>query len=85
MNVEIVGIAAGALSCTTFIPQVVKTYKSKSAKDVSMAMFIIAAVSTFLWLIYGLLIDSISLIFTNAIVVVLSLVMLYLKLKFRNE
>jgi MtN3 and saliva related transmembrane protein len=85
MNVEIVGIAAGALSCTTFIPQVVKTYKSKSAKDVSMAMFIIAAVSTFLWLIYGLLIDSISLIFTNAIVVVLSLVMLYLKLKFRNK
>ena len=85
MNVEIVGIAAGALSCTTFIPQVVKTYKSKSAKDVSMAMFIIAAVSTFLWLIYGLLIDSFSLIFTNAIVVVLSLVMLYLKLRFRNE
>jgi len=84
MNVEIVGIAAGALSCTTFLPQVIKTYKSKSAKDVSLFMFIIAAVSTFLWLIYGLLIDSFSLIFTNAIVVVLSLVMLLLKLKYRN-
>ncbi len=84
MNVEIVGIAAGALSCTTFLPQVVKTYKSKSAEGVSLLMFIIAAVSTFLWLVYGILIHSFSLIFTNAIVVLLSFVMLYLKLKYRK-
>lgn len=85
MNVEIVGIAAGALSCTTFLPQVVKTYKSKSAKGVSLLMFIIAAVSTFLWLVYGILINSFSLIFTNAIVVSLSLVMLFLKVKYRKN
>lgn len=84
MNVEIIGIAAGALSCTTFLPQVIKTYKSKSTKDVSLVMFIIAAVSTSLWLIYGILINSFALIFTNAIVLVLSFVMLYLKLKFRE-
>lgn len=84
-NVEIVGIVAGALSCTTFLPQVIKTYKSKSTKDVSLAMFVIAAVSTSLWLIYGVLISSFSLTFTNAIVLLLSLVMLYLKLKYRNH
>lgn len=83
-SVEIVGIVAGALSCTTFLPQVIKTYKSKSTKDVSLAMFIIAAVSTSLWLIYGILISSFSLTFTNAIVLLLSIIMLYLKLKYRN-
>ncbi len=83
-NVEIVGIVAGALSCTTFLPQVIKTYKSKSTKDVSLAMFVIAAVSTTLWLIYGILISSFSLTFTNAIVLLLSLIMLYLKLNYRN-
>jgi len=83
MNVEIVGIIAGALSCTTFLPQVIKTYKSKSTKDVSLIMFIIAAVSTSLWLIYGILISSFSLIFTNAIVLLLSIVMLCL-IKFSN-
>ena len=83
-NVEIVGIVAGALSCTTFLPQVIKTYKSKSTKDVSLAMFVIAAVSTTLWLIYGILISSFSLTFTNAIVLLLSIIMLYLKLKYRN-
>jgi len=82
MNVEIIGITAGALSCTTFLPQVIKTYKSKSSKDVSLVMFILAAVSTSLWLVYGILIGSFSLIFTNVIVLFLSIVMLYLKIKF---
>jgi len=43
MNSEVIGIIAGALSCTTFLPQVLKTWKSKSTKDVSLAMFLIAA------------------------------------------
>jgi MtN3 and saliva related transmembrane protein len=85
MNVEIVGIAAGVLSCTTFIPQVIKTYRSKSTKDVSLVMFIIASVSTSMWLAYGILINSFSLIFTNAIVLFLSLVMIYLKILFKNS
>jgi len=42
MNSEVIGIIAGALSCTTFLPQVLKTWKSKSTKDVSLAMFLIA-------------------------------------------
>jgi len=85
MNIEIVGIAAGVLSCTTFLPQVFKTYKTKSANDVSFLMFLIAAVSTSLWLIYGILIDSFSLIFTNIVVVILSLVMLFLKIKYSRK
>jgi MtN3 and saliva related transmembrane protein len=85
MNVEIVGITAGALSCTTFLPQVIKTWKSKSTNDVSLIMFVIASISTFLWLIYGILIDSISIIFTNIIVLILSIMMLYLKLRFSKS
>lgn len=82
MNIEMIGIAAGALSCTTFLPQVVKTWKTRSTGDVSLLMFIIAAVSTSLWLIYGILINSFSLTFTNAIVLILSLTMLVLKIKY---
>lgn len=84
-RIEIVGIVAGVLSCTTFLPQVVKTYKSKSTKDVSFVMFIIATLSTVLWLIYGILINSFSVIFTNVIVFVSSLIMLYLLLKYKNR
>ena len=85
MNNEIVGIIAGALTCTTFLPQVVKTWKSKSTKDVSLAMFLIASLGTALWLYYGILIHSISIIGTNIIVLVFSLTMLYLILKNRSK
>ena len=76
MNNEIVGIIAGALSCTTFLPQVIKTWKSKSTKDVSLTMFIIAAISTTLWIIYGILIHSFSIFVTNIVVLIFSLIML---------
>ncbi|NVO18909.1 MAG: hypothetical protein HXX13_04365 [Bacteroidetes bacterium] len=85
MNPEIIGISAGVLSCTTFLPQVIKTWKSGSTDDVSLIMFIIASISTTLWLAYGVLIGSISIIFTNTIVLLLTIVMLYLFYRYRNH
>jgi MtN3 and saliva related transmembrane protein len=83
MDSEVVGIIAGALSCTTFLPQVIKTWKSKSTKDVSLVMFLIASLGTTLWLVYGILIHSISIIGTNIIVLIFTLTMLFLI--FRNK
>lgn len=85
MNSEIIGIIAGALSCTTFLPQVIKTWKSKSTKDVSLSMFLIASVSTTLWLLYGIMIHSISIIGTNIVVLFFSLIMLLLIFRNRNK
>jgi MtN3 and saliva related transmembrane protein len=83
MNSEVVGIIAGALSCTTFLPQVIKTWKSKSTKDVSLTMFLIASAGTTLWLVYGIMINSISIIGTNIVVLFFTLTMLLLF--FRNR
>jgi MtN3 and saliva related transmembrane protein len=85
MNSEVIGIIAGALSCTTFLPQVIKTWKSKSTKDVSLTMFLIATAGTLLWLIYGILIGSVAIIGTNIIVLLFSLTMLLLLFKNRNR
>lgn len=85
MNNEVVGIIAGALSCTTFLPQVIKTWKSKSVKDVSLTMFLIASAGTMLWLVYGILINSISIIGTNIVVLIFSLMMLFLIFKNRSK
>lgn len=85
MNSEIIGLVAGALSCTTFLPQVIKTWKSKSTIDVSLSMFLIASVGTTPWLVYGILIHSISIIYTNIIVLIFSLVMLWLIFRFRQK
>lgn len=81
-GVEILGYAAGVITCLTFLPQVIKTWKEKSAKDVSLMMFIIAAVNEIMWIVYGALLNNWVIILTNAIVLAMSLIMIYLKLRF---
>ena len=77
------GYAAGAITSLTFLPQVIKTWKQKSAKDVSLMMFIIAAINEIMWVVYGALLDNWVIILTNAIVLAMSLTMIYLKLKYK--
>ncbi len=85
MNTELIGAIGGLLSCITFVPQVIKTWKAKSAEGVSLLMFVIAALSTVLWLTYGLLIHSPSIIYTNIVVLILSIIMLIMQLKFKKN
>ena len=82
-GIEILGYAAGAVTAFTFLPQVIKTWKEKSAKDVSLLMFVIAAINEVMWIVYGALLDNWVIILTNAIVLAMSLTMIYLKLRYK--
>ena len=50
---EAMGLLGAILSSLTFLPQVVRTWKIKSAEDLSMGMLVIVFCSTIVWLIYG--------------------------------
>jgi MtN3 and saliva related transmembrane protein len=82
--IEIIGLAAGGLTTISFLPQVIKTWKSKSAKDLSLVMFSFYCLGIVLWLIYGLLINSLPVILSNAFTLILSSTILFFKLKFKN-
>ncbi len=82
---EILGYTAGAITSLTFLPQVIKTWKEKSAKDVSLLMFIIAAINEVMWIVYGALLNNWVIILTNAIVLAMSLTMIYLKLRYNRR
>lgn len=84
-NPEILGLIGGSLSCITFVPQIFKTWKSKSVKDISVNMFIIVLLSTVVWIAYGVIKDSISIILTNILVFLTAVVMLFMKWKFSKE
>ena len=84
-GVDILGYAAGAITTLTFLPQVLKTWKRKSAKDVSMMMFIIAAVNEVMWIVYGALLDNWVIILTNVVVLIMSLTMITLKIRFSTH
>jgi MtN3 and saliva related transmembrane protein len=83
-GVDMPGYTAGAITTLTFLPQVVKTWKEKSAKDVWLLTFVIAATNEVLWIIYGILKNDKVIILTNAIVLTLSVVMIFLKLRYNK-
>lgn len=81
-GVQLLGTAAAAITTLTFLPQVIKTWRDKSAKEVSLLMFIIAVVNEILWIIYGILRDDMIIIATNVIMVIMALTMIYLKFRY---
>ncbi len=82
-GVDILGYSAGFITSLTFLPQVIKTWKEKSAKDISLLMFLIAAVNEIMWIVYGVLLNNWVIILTNSIVLAMSLIMIFLKLRYK--
>ena len=84
-NPEILGLVAGILSCITFVPQIFKTWQSKSVKDISVMSFTIVVVSTIIWLAYGIIKKLPSVILTNVIVCISAIIMLTLKWRYSKD
>ena len=82
-GVDILGYSAGAITSLTFLPQVVKTWKLKSARDISLLMFLIAALNEVMWIVYGALLDNWVIILTNIIVLTMALTMIFFKLRYK--
>ncbi len=82
--VNILGLVAGTLTTVAFVPQVVKTYKSRSAKDLSLDMFLIFCTGTAAWLSYGIMIGSLPVILANAVTLVLSAILIVFKFIFKD-
>jgi MtN3 and saliva related transmembrane protein len=82
---QIIGLTAGFCTTIAFLPQVIKTWKSKSAKDLSLSMFSIFCIGVLLWFIYGLFVRDIPVIAANFVTLLLASTLLYFKLKFKDQ
>ena len=79
------GYVGSVLTSITFIPQVYKSWKSKSVGDLSIAMMLIVILGNIVWIIYALGINNGEpIIVTNAIVMLLSLLLIFFKLTFKK-
>lgn len=81
--ITIIGLIAGTLTTISFLPQVIKTWKSKSAKDISLIMFLCFCSGVLLWIIYGFLISNIPIIVTNFVTLILAGAILFFKFKYK--
>jgi MtN3 and saliva related transmembrane protein len=73
------------LTTIAFVPQVLQIYRSKSAKDVSLNMFLLFTFGVALWLYYGIVIKSTPMIAANTITLILAMTILYFKLKYKDN
>ncbi len=78
----VIGLAAGSLTTIAFLPQVIKTWRSKSAKDISLGMFSTFCTGVFLWIIYGLTVGDLPILITNVVTFVLAFTILVFKFKY---
>mgnify|MGYP000676787642 FL=1 len=81
--IEIIGIIGAILSGITFFPQVYRTWKLKSAKDLSLTMILIILLSNIVWLIYAFKKNDMAIIYANFFVGSCALTILYFKLKYK--
>lgn len=69
--IKYLGYCAGTLTVVSFIPQVIKTWKTKETKDLSLGAFALLVSACSLWAIYGIIIDDWPVILTNVGMVLL--------------
>lgn len=82
--IQMLGLMAGACTTVAFLPQVIKTWRSRSAKDLSLSMFSIFTLGVGLWLVYGFLDNNIPVIAANLITLMLAATLLVFKFRFRG-
>ena len=81
-SIDFLGFVAGVFTTIAFLPQVIKTWESKSADDVSLAMFILFILGVSLWCLYGWEIHSPPVVIANLVTFVLAATILSLKVFF---
>jgi MtN3 and saliva related transmembrane protein len=77
-----IGFIAAILTTVSFVPQVLKVWRTRSAKDISLGMYSLFTLGIATWLVYGVLIDSWPVILANLVTLMLAGSVLVMKLKF---
>jgi MtN3 and saliva related transmembrane protein len=84
LTTSLVGAAAAICTTISFVPQLVRVWRRKSARDISLGMFLLFSVGILLWLIYGVLLHSLPMMAANTATLALALAILGLKLHYDN-
>jgi MtN3 and saliva related transmembrane protein len=80
--VSLIGSVAGISTTGAFLPQVIRTWRTRSTEDISLGMFLLTVFGLFLWLVYGLALNDWPLIVTDAVSLILAVTILGLKLRY---
>ncbi len=81
---ELIGFIAAVCTTFAFLPQVIKVWKTKQTKDLSLRMYTIMFIGICLWFVYGLRINSLSIILANIVTGILVFTILVFIVRGKN-
>jgi len=81
-TITLLGFAAGTLTTVAYVPQVIRSWKLRETRDISLSMLVLYIAGIFLWFLYGLWTGSLPIIVANGVSLVLVLVLLGIKLRY---
>nr|AIE92103.1 hypothetical protein [uncultured marine thaumarchaeote AD1000_19_G10] len=84
ITMGVIGILAGILILSGWVPQIVRGYKTKRLNDVSPYLMILIFAGAVLWLIYGIALDDVYIMGVNVAAMVLTMIVLSMKLKYER-
>ena len=85
LNIEFFGYIAAILTTAAFLPQLIKTLKTKKAEDVSLVTLIMFIFGVMSWIIYGYKISSLPILIANLITLILNLFILISKIYYSRN
>jgi MtN3 and saliva related transmembrane protein len=84
-SIQVIGMLAGTLTSIAAVPQLIKTLRTRHARDISVWQPLLLSLGIALWLIYGVLIQNTPLILANIIPLACNVLLTILKLLYRND
>jgi MtN3 and saliva related transmembrane protein len=82
-STTVIGLAAASLTVIAFIPQLLKAWKTKATRDISLGMFSTFCVGVLLWFVYGILTNDLPVTIANFLILIQAFIILMLKLKYK--
>lgn len=81
---ELIGLLAGSCTTISLLPQLLRIWRTKSARDISLTMFTVFGIGILLWLVYGISVQSPAVIATNAASLLLAVAILVLSVRYQH-
>lgn len=81
--ITLLGLIAGIITTSSFIPQLVKSWRTHHTKDLSLPMYVTLDIGILLWLLYGILTNDLPVLLANGVAFILSTTIIALKIKYK--
>ena len=82
---QLVGLFAGICTASSLLPQLIKTIREKKAEDISKTMLFVLLTGVATWVVYGILRNDLPIIITNSFSLLLNIIMIVLRIKYKRS